>query len=405
MAARFQGVDYYGISDLLTEEQRLVRDTVRAWVEERVLPVIARHYEEATFPLHLVPEMAAMNLFGPTLPEAYGGAGMDNVAYGLVMQELERGDSGLRSFASVQSALVMYPIYTYGTEDQRRRFLPPLARGEKIGCYGLTEPDAGSDPGSMKTRAERKKDGWVLNGTKMWITNGSIADVAVVWARTDEGIQGFLVEKGSPGFSAPEIKGKLSLRASVTSELVLEEVFVPEENRLPGVKGLKGPLSCLTQARYGIAWGAVGAAMACYEEALRYAQSRVMFEGPIARFQLVQRKLVDMLNEITKAQLLVWRLGRLKDEGKMRHPQVSLAKMNCVAMARECARAARDIEGASGILSEYSAMRHMQNLESVYTYEGTHDIHVLAVGADITGFEAFRTVSGPPKPGSGSRPE
>jgi glutaryl-CoA dehydrogenase len=405
MAARFQGVDYYGLSDLLTDDQRLVRDTVRAWVEERVLPVIARHYEEGTFPLHLVPEMAAMNLFGPTLPEAYGGAGMDNVAYGLVMQELERGDSGIRSFASVQSALVMYPIFTYGTEEQRRRFLPALARGEKIGCYGLTEPDAGSDPGSMKTRAERRGEGWVLNGTKMWITNGSIADVAVVWAKTPDGIQGFLVERGTPGFSAPEIKGKLSLRASVTSELILEEVFVPEENRLPGVKGLKGPLSCLTQARYGIAWGAVGAAMACYDEALRYAQNRVMFDGPIARFQLVQRKLVEMLNEITKAQLLVWRLGRLKDEGKMRHTQVSLAKMNCVAMARECARTARDIEGASGILTEYAAMRHMQNLESVYTYEGTHDIHVLAVGADITGFEAFRTAPGPPRPGSGGRPE
>ncbi|MEW5764204.1 MAG: acyl-CoA dehydrogenase family protein [Acidobacteriota bacterium] len=393
MASRFQGVDYYGVSELMTQEERMVRDTVRSWVEERVLPVIARHYQEGTFPMDLVPEMASLGLFGATLPEAYGGAGLNSVAGGLIMQELERGDSALRSFASVQSSLVMFPIYAYGTEEQKRRYLPALARGERVGCYGLTEPDAGSDPGSMRTRALRRGEEWVLNGTKMWITNGTIADVAVVWAKTEDGIQGFLVDRGTPGFSAREIKGKLSLRASVTAELILENAAVPEANRLPGVKGLKGPLSCLTQARYGISWGAVGAAMACYEEALEYAGSRIMFDGPIARFQLVQDKLVWMLNEITKAQLLVWRLGRIKDDGKMRHTQVSLAKMNCVAMARECARMARDIEGASGILDEYCAMRHMQNLESVYTYEGTHDIHKLAVGAEITGFEAFRTAA------------
>ena len=391
MAARFQGLDYYRLDDLLTDEQKMIRNTVRAWVEERVVPVMAHHYQEATFPVHLVPEMAAMGLFGSTLPEMYGCAGLDNVAAGLIMQELERGDSALRSFASVQSSLVMFPIHAYGTDAQRDRWLPRLARGEAVGCYGLTEPDAGSDPGSMKTRAVPGDGGWVVNGTKMWITNGTIADVAVVWAKTPEGVQGFLVEKGMEGFSAPEMKGKLSLRASVTSELILEDVFVPEANRLPGVKGLKGPLSCLNQARFGIAWGAVGAAEACYDEALRYARERIMFEGPIARFQLVQDKLVWMVNEITKAQLMVWKLGKMKDEGTLRHQQVSLAKMNCVSMARDCARMARDIEGANGILDEYVAMRHMQNLESVYTYEGTHDIHKLVVGADVTGYEAFRT--------------
>jgi glutaryl-CoA dehydrogenase len=395
MAAKFLGLDYYRSDDLLTEEQKMVRDTVRAWVEERVLPVIAHHYQAATFPMHLVPEMADLGLFGSTLPESFGCAGLDNVAAGLIMQELERGDSAMRSFASVQSSLVMFPIHSYGTKDQQDRWLPRLAKGEAIGCYGLTEPDAGSDPGSMKTRAVKRGSDWVLNGAKMWITNGTIADVAVVWAKTEEGIQGFLVEKGMAGFSAPEMKGKLSLRASVTSELVFEEVPVPEANRLPGVRGLRGPLSCLNQARYGIAWGAVGAAMACYDESLRYAKERIMFEGPIARFQLVQDKLVWMVNEITKAQLMVWKLGRMKDDGTLRHQQVSLAKMNCVSMARDCARMARDIEGANGILDEYSAMRHMQNLESVYTYEGTHDIHKLVVGADVTGFEAFRTVTAP----------
>ncbi len=390
MPNKFQGLDYYRLDDLLDDGQRMVRDTVRGWVEERVLPIIAGHYREGTFPLALVPEMAGMGLLGATLPERYGCAGLDNIAAGLIMQELERGDSALRSFASVQSSLVMYPIFTYGSEEQKDRWLPSLMKGESIGCYGLTEPDAGSDPSSMKTRAVRRGDKWGLNGAKMWITNGTIADVAVVWAKTEEGIQGFLVEKGMKGFSAPEMKGKLSLRASVTSELVFEDVLVPEANRLPGVKGLRGPLSCLNQARFGIAWGAVGAAMACYDEALRYARERIMFEGPIARYQLVQDKLVWMVNEITKAQLMVWRLGGMKDAGTLRHQQVSLAKMNCVAMARECARMARDIEGANGILDEYVAMRHMQNLESVYTYEGTHDIHKLVVGADVTGYEAFR---------------
>ena len=390
MPNKFQGLDYYRLDDLLDDGQRMVRDTVRGWVEERVLPIIAGHYREGTFPLTLVPEMAGMGLLGATLPERYGCAGLDNIAAGLIMQELERGDSALRSFASVQSSLVMYPIFTYGSQEQKDRWLPSLMKGESIGCYGLTEPDAGSDPSSMKTRAVRRGDKWALNGAKMWITNGTIADVAVVWAKTEEGIQGFLVEKGMEGFSAPEMKGKLSLRASVTSELVFEDVLVPEANRLPGVKGLRGPLSCLNQARFGIAWGAVGAAMACYDEALRYARERIMFEGPIARFQLVQDKLVWMVNEITKAQLMVWRLGGMKDAGTLRHQQVSLAKMNCVAMARECARMARDIEGANGILDEYVAMRHMQNLESVYTYEGTHDIHKLVVGADVTGYEAFR---------------
>ncbi len=395
MAATFQSPDFYRLDDLLTEEQKMTRDTVRGWVQDKVVPVIASHYQACTFPRDLVPEMAQLGLLGPTLPEAYGCAGMDQVAAGLVMQELERGDSAMRSFASVQGSLVMYPIFTYGSEAQKDHWLPRLARGEAIGCFGLTEPDAGSDPGSMKTRAERRGDAWVLNGTKMWITNGTMADVAVVWARTPEGFGGFLVEKGTPGFSAPEMKGKLSLRASVTSELIFEDCPVPEANRLPAARGLKAPLSCLNQARYGIAWGVVGAAAACYDEALRYARERIMFEGPIARFQLVQDKLVWMLNEITKAQLLVWKLGKMKDEGTLRHAQVSLAKMNCVWMARECARLARDIEGANGILDEYCAMRHMQNLESVYTYEGTHDVHKLVVGADITGYEAFRTVTAP----------
>jgi len=390
MPAKFRPPDYYRLDDLLSEEQKMTRDTVREWVEERVLPVIARHYQAGTFPLDLVPEMARMGLFGATLPENYGCAGMDQIASGLIMQELERGDSALRSFASVQSSLVMFPIFTYGSESQRSKWLPRLANGEAIGCFGLTEPDAGSDPGSMKTRAVLRGDSWLLSGAKMWITNGTLADVAVVWARTDEGIRGFLVEKGTLGFSAPEMKGKLSLRASVTSELIFEECAVPDENRLPAAQGLRAPLSCLNQARYGIAWGAVGAAAACYDEALRYAQERIMFDGPIARFQLVQDKLVWMLNEITKAQLLVWRLGAMKDAGTLKHTQVSLAKMNCVAMARECARMARDIEGANGILDEYCAMRHMLNLESIYTYEGTHDIHKLVVGADITGYEAFR---------------
>jgi glutaryl-CoA dehydrogenase len=390
MPKPFEPLDYYFLDDTLSVEQKLVRQTVREWVGERVLPIIAHHYREGTFPSHLIAEMAQMGLFGATLPEEFGCAALDNIAYGIIMQELERGDSGLRSFASVQSALVMYPIFTYGSEEQKKRWLPALAKGEAVGCFGLTEPDAGSDPGSMKTRARRDGDSYVLDGTKMWITNGSVADVAVVWAKADGGVGGFLVEKGATGFTAPEMKGKLSLRASVTSELILQGVRIPEGNRLPGAEGLKAPLSCLTQARYGIAWGAIGAAMACYDEALGYARERTVFGGPIARFQMVQDKLVFMVSEITKAQLMVQRLGQLKEQGRMRPAQVSLAKMNCVWMARECARLAREIEGANGILDEYGAMRHYQNLESVFTYEGTHDIHRLIVGADVTGHEAFR---------------
>lgn len=403
MAARFHGIDYFKLDDLLTDDQKMVRGTVRDWVDDRVLPIIAGHYQEGRFPLHLVAEMAELGMFGPTLPDKYGCAELDSVSAGLIMQELERGDSAMRSCASVQGSLVMFPIFTYGSEAQKDKWLPRLAKGEAVGCFGLTEPDAGSDPSSMKTRAVKRGDTWILNGTKMWITNGTIADVAVVWAKSEEGVQGFLVEKNMPGFSAPEMKGKLSLRASVTSELILEDVPVPDSSRLPGVKGLKGPLSCLNQARYGIAWGAIGAAMACYDEALDYARERIMFGGPIARFQLVQDKLVWMVNEITKAQLMVWKLGKMKDEGTLRHQQVSLAKMNCVSMARECARMARDIEGANGILDEYVAMRHMQNLESVYTYEGTHDIHKLVVGADVTGFEAFRADARPSGDRSGGR--
>lgn len=389
---KFKGLDYYQLDDLLTEDEKMVRDTVRQWVDERVIPVIAGHYQAGTFPMHLISEMAEMGLLGANLPEEYGCSGLNNIAYGLINQELERGDSGIRSFSSVMGALVMYPIFTYGSEEQKKYWLPRLSRGEKIGCFGLTEPDHGSDPGSMITKAKRDGDGWIINGTKMWITNGTIADVAVVWAKTDDGtVNGFLVEKGMDGFSAPEMKNKLSLRASVTSELVFENVRVSDSShRLPKTKGLSGPLSCLTQARYGIAWGAIGAAMACYEEALNYSKTRIMFDKPIASFQLVQKKLVMMVNEITKGQLMCLRLGKLKDEKRVKHTQVSLAKMNCVHAALNIARTARDILGANGILDEYCAMRHSCNLESVYTYEGTHDIHILAVGADITDIESFR---------------
>jgi glutaryl-CoA dehydrogenase len=333
--------------------------------------------------------MAELGLFGSTLPAQYGGAEMNNVAYGLVMQELERGDSGIRSFASVQSALVMYPIFRYGSGEQKDLWLPLLARGEKIGCFGLTEPDFGSNPGGMITRAERSSGGYVLNGAKMWITNGSIADIAVVWAKLDGSVRGFLVEKGTAGFSAPEMKGKHSLRASVTSELIFDDVHLPESSMLPGGEGLKLPLSCLSQARYGIAWGAVGAAMACYDSALNYAKSRIQFDRPIAAFQLTQAKLVHMVTEITKAQLLCLQLGRLKDSGKARFQQISLAKRNNVFHALEIAREARGILGANGILDEYPVMRHAANLESVITYEGTHEMHTLIVGEDITGIPAF----------------
>ena len=386
----FKGTDFYRIDDLLSDEERLVRDTVRRFVDERVLPVIDKHFEEATFPSDLVPEMASMGLFGANLPEKYGCAAMNNVAYGLIMQELERGDSGLRSFASVQGALVMYPIHEFGSEQQKDHWLPRLAKGEAIGCFGLTEPDHGSDPGSMETRAERTSGGWVLNGTKRWITNGSVADIAVVWARAEGDIRGFLVETTRQGFQAPEIKKKLSLRASVTSDLIMDDVFVPDENLLPKAQGLRAPLKCLDQARFGIAWGAVGSAMAVYECALDYTKGRTQFGQPIATFQLVQEKLANILTEITKAQLVAWRLGRLKDEGKIHFSQTSMAKRNNVGIALEAARAARDLMGANGITLEYPVFRHMCNLESVYTYEGTDHIHTLILGEYITGLPAYK---------------
>ncbi len=385
----FRGVDFYRMDDLLSEEEKLVRDTVRDFVSEQVIPVIDRHFEEATFPAHLIPAMADLGFYGANLPEEYGCAGMNNVAYGLVMQELERGDSGLRSFASVQGALVMYPIFTFGSEEQKRYWLPRLAKGERIGCFGLTEPDHGSDPGGMVTRAVRSGDRWILNGAKSWITNGTIADVAVVWAKVDDQVCGFLVEKGTGGFSAPEIRHKMSLRASVTSQLVFEDCEIPEGSRLPKAAGLKSPLMCLNQARYGIAWGGLGAAMACYESALNYSKSRLQFGRPIGSFQLVQEKLVYMLTEITKGQLLALQLGRLKDAGKLHFSQTSLAKRNNVAMALESARLARDILGANGISLEFPVIRHLCNLESVKTYEGTHDIHALILGQEITGLNAF----------------
>jgi len=394
MASRFGGVDFYDVASLLSEEERAVQATVRQWVDERLLPVINDCYLEGRAPKELIPEMAELGFFGANLPEEYGCAGLNNVAYGLIMQELERGDSGVRSFASVQGALVMYPIHAFGSEEQRRRYLPKLAGGELIGCFGLTEPDYGSNPGGMITTARETADGWVLNGAKMWITNGSTADIAVVWAKTGAlddatSICGFVVPTDARGFTAKDQKGKLSLRASDTSELVLDDVHVDRDAVLPGARGLKAPLSCLTQARYGIAWGAVGAAMACYDEALRYGKQRVMFGRPIAGFQLQQQRLADMLAGITKAQLLALQLGRLKDRGTMTPQQVSLAKRDNVDMACECAREARRLLGANGILVEYSAMRHLANLESVYTYEGTHDMHTLILGEEITGLSAF----------------
>jgi glutaryl-CoA dehydrogenase len=386
---KFRGVDYYGIDDLLTEEQRMMRDAVRDWVEAKFLPVVSQHHRDGTFPMELARDLGEMGVFGATL-KGYGCAGLDNVAYGLIMQELERGDSGLRSFASVQSGLVMYPIYSYGSDAQKDRWLPRLQSGAALGCFGLTEPDHGSDPGSMKTRAVRKGNEYVLNGTKLWITNGSVADVAVVWAKGDDGeIGGYLVEKGTPGYSTLDIHGKFSMRASITSELAFADCRIPLENKLPGVRGLKGPLSCLSQARYGIAWGAIGAAMGCYDWALQYSQQRIQFNKPIGSFQLVQQKLVWMITEITKAQLLCWRLGQLKDTGRARPQQISMAKMNNVQMALDGARMARDILGAAGIVDEHPIIRHMMNLETVNTYEGTHDIHTLIVGRDITGLDAF----------------
>ncbi|WKZ68086.1 MAG: acyl-CoA dehydrogenase family protein [Melioribacteraceae bacterium] len=386
---KFVGVDYYNIEDLLSEEEILVRDSVRKFIDDNVIPVIEKHYQDGTFPMDLIPKLGELGVFGMTLPQKYGCAEMNNVAYGLAMQELERGDSGVRSFASVQSALVMYPIYTFGSEEQREKWLPKLAAGEKIGCFGLTEPDYGSNPGGMVTKAEKVDGGYKLNGAKMWITNGTLADVAVVWAKLDGKVRGFLVEKGTEGFSAPEMKGKHSLRASVTSELILQDVIIPEENLLPKSDGLKSALMCLNQARYGIAWGVTGSMMACYDTALNYAKSRVQFSKPIAGYQLTQAKLVYMLTEITKAQLLNHRLAILKDEGKLKHTQVSMAKRNNCEKALEIARISREILGANGILDEYPVMRHSANLESVYTYEGTHEMHTLIIGEDVTGLAAY----------------
>lgn len=386
---KFQGVDYYNLDDLLSEEEILVRSTVREFVDEHVIPIIEKHYRSGTFPMDLVSRMAELGLFGTTLPAKYGCAEMNNVAYGLVMQELERGDSGVRSFASVQSGLVMYPIFAFGSEQQKDHWLPKLASGKAIGCFGLTEPDYGSNPGGMKTRAEKVSDGFVLNGAKMWITNGTLADVAVVWAKLDGEIRGFLVEKGTKGFQAPEMTGKHSLRASVTSELVFQDCHIPADNLLPKSGGLKSPLMCLSQARYGIAWGAIGSAMACYDTAVNYSKSRIQFDKPIAAFQLTQEKLVYMLTEITKAQLLCLQLGRLKDKNKVKFTQISMAKRNNVFHALEIARMAREILGANGILDEYPVMRHAANLESVKTYEGTHEMHTLILGEDITGLQAF----------------
>jgi glutaryl-CoA dehydrogenase len=373
----FQGVDYYRCDDLLTIEERSVRDTVRRWIDNQYMPKVEEYFEQGYFDPDLIPQLAELGLLGIKI-EGYDCPGMSNVDYGLACQELERGDSGLRSFVSVQNSLAMYPIYAFG-----------MAKGEKVGCFGLTEYDIGSDPGNLKTRATKKGGDYIIHGSKMWITNGEIADVAVIWAQTEESIRGFLVEKGTPGFEAFDIARKYSHRASVTSGLMLDEVRVPTENLLPGTEGLKSALLCLNEARFGIAWGAVGAAMACYEVALDYAKSRIQFEVPIASFQLVQRKLVKMLAEITKAQLLCLQLGRLKDDGKARHTQISLAKMNNVSEALKIARTARNILGANGVALDYHVIRHMLNLEAVYTYEGTHDIHTLILGRDITGLDAF----------------
>jgi glutaryl-CoA dehydrogenase len=386
---KFSGVDYFNLDTLLSEDEIMVRDTVRDFVSAEIIPVIEEYNREAKFPKFIIPKMAELGLFGPTLPSKYGCAEMNNVAYGLIMQELERGDSGVRSFASVQSALVMYPIFTFGSEEQKDYWLPLLAKGEKIGCFGLTEPDYGSNPGGMVTKAEKVEGGYLINGAKMWITNGTIADVAVVWAKMDGVVHGFLVEKGTKGYSAPEMKGKHSLRASVTSELIFEDVFIPEKNILPNTSGLKSPLMCLNQARYGIAWGVVGSMMACYDSALNYAKSRKQFSRPIAGYQMTQEKLVFFLTETTKAQLLNLQLGRLKDSGKLRFQQVSMAKRNNCELALDIARQSREILGANGILDEYPVMRHAANLESVKTYEGTHEMHTLIIGEDITGIAAF----------------
>ena len=396
--SRFPGVDFLELDSQLSDDEKLVRETVRDFVEEKVLPVIEECHRDARFPIELVAEMGALNLFGANFTD-YGLPGLKGVAYGLIMQELERGDSGIRSCVSVQSALVMYPIQTFGSKDQRDRWIPPLAAGQAIGCFGLTEPDFGSNPGGMRTTARLDGDEWVLNGAKQWITNGSLAEVAVVWARTDDGIRGFLVEKGTPGFTASDQHGKFSLRASVTSELGFVDCRIPADAILPKTEGVKSALMCLNQARYGIAWGALGSAMETYITALDYAKQRVQFGGrPIASHQLVQEKLVWMLSEITKAQIMTHHCGRLKDSGELEHFHVSLIKRNNVWVARECARLAREILGANGIVDDYPVIRHMLNIESVYTYEGTHDIHGLIIGQTITGIPAFN----PPIEGEGT---
>ena len=387
----FEAPDYYNLDDLLTEEHKLVRDAAREWVKRDVSPIIEDYAQKAEFPSQILKGLAEIGAFGPYIPMDYGGAGLDQISYGLIMQEIERGDSGVRSTASVQSSLVMYPIWKYGNEEQRMKYLPKLATGEFIGCFGLTEPDHGSNPSGMITNIRDDGDHVILNGAKMWITNSPVADIAVVWAKNEAGrIKGIIVEKGMKGFSAPEIHGKLSLRASITGELVFEDVRVPKANILPEVEGLKGPLSCLSKARYGIAWGAIGAAMDCYDSALRYSQERIQFGKPIGQFQLTQKKLAEMITEITKAQLLAWRLGTLANVGKATSAQISMAKRNNVHMALEIAREARQIHGGMGITNEYPIMRHMMNLETVLTYEGTHDIHLLITGMDVTGFNAFK---------------
>jgi len=381
--------DLFDVRSLLTEEERAVQDAVARFTDERVLPIIGDAFDEARFPKHLVPEIAEMGLLGATLPVQYGGGGLNAVSYGLICQELERGDSGIRSFVSVQSSLCMYPIYAYGSEEQRVRWLPDMAAGKVIGCFGLTEPHGGSDPANMKTRAVRDGGDWLVTGSKMWITNGNLADIAIVWAETDDGIQGFVLEKGMPGFSAQEIKHKMSLRASVTSALFFDNVRVPDGNRLPNVKGLKGPLGCLTQARYGITWGPIGAAIACLEEVLGYTKERILFERPVAATQSAQIKMAEMARRITLAQLLVVQLGRLKDAGNMKPAQVSLAKWNNCRMAIDIARECRDLLGGAGITTEHVAIRHALNLESVITYEGTETIHQLVIGRELTGISAF----------------
>jgi glutaryl-CoA dehydrogenase len=388
---QFESPDYYLLDELLSDEHKLIRQTVRNWVKKELSPIIESYAQKAEFPKQLLKGLAELGAFGPTIPAEYGGAGLDYMAYGLMMQEIERGDSGIRSTASVQGSLVMYPIYTYGSEEQCKKYLPKLATGELMGCFGLTEPDHGSNPGGMVTNIKDAGDHYVLNGAKMWISNAPFADIAVVWAKDETGkIRGLIVERGMEGFSTPETHNKWSLRASATGELVFDQVKVPKENLLPSVSGLKGPLGCLNQARYGIAWGALGAAMDCYDTALRYSKERVQFDRPIGGFQLQQKKLAEMITEITKGQLLVWRLGTLKNENRATPAQISMAKRNSVETALNVAREARQMLGGMGITGEYPVMRHMMNLESVVTYEGTHDIHLLITGMDVTGLDAFK---------------